>query len=161
MNRFLQKVLFFGICSIIIFYILYKIPMYSKSNTYLNGIHYKHELLKVTSSPRLLLHGGSNIAFGIDSEKLEKELSIPVINLGIHAGLGATFIIEDLKSIMQPNDLIILSPEYFIGKGDIMIQKRAIEVYPKSANYIQMNLISSILFYLEYTQKKLKYHLLK
>jgi hypothetical protein len=72
----------------------------------------KASLLAEIPSPRLIIFGGSNIAFGIDSELMERELGIPVINDGLHVGLGVAPLIE-IKKYIQPGDIIIISLEYY------------------------------------------------
>jgi hypothetical protein len=72
----------------------------------------KANLLANTSAPRLIVFGGSNIAFGIDSEFMERELKIPVINDGLHVGLGVAPLLE-IKKYIQPGDIIIISLEYY------------------------------------------------
>lgn len=72
----------------------------------------KTDLLSKTPSPRIILFGGSNIAFGIDSELLERELGMPVVNDGLHVGLGVAPL-NELKKYIQPDDIIIVSLEYY------------------------------------------------
>jgi hypothetical protein len=85
------------------------------STDYIAGINLKHKLVNEISSPKIIVAGGSNVAFGIDSDKLEEEFSIPVVNLGLHAGLGLDFILAELKDCMKENDIVLLSPEYILG----------------------------------------------
>jgi len=68
--------------------------------------------LKNTDSPRIILVGGSNLSFGINSAKLKESLNINVINTAVHAGLGLKFIVEDITNYLKTNDIVILSPEY-------------------------------------------------
>ena len=42
--------------------------------------------------PKILLIGNSNLVFGIDSEMIEEEIGMPVVNMGVHAGLGNAFL---------------------------------------------------------------------
>ena len=72
----------------------------------------KAHLLATVPSPRLIIFGGSNIAFGIDSERMEQELGMPVINDGLHVGLGVAPLAE-IKKYMRPGDIIIISLEYY------------------------------------------------
>ena len=57
--------------------------------------------------PKILLIGNSNLVFGIDSEMIEEEIGMPVVNMGVHAGLGNAFL--DNMS------------RYFVNEGDIVI----------------------------------------
>lgn len=73
----------------------------------------KSDLLKNTPSPRIILVGGSNVAFGIDSELMESRLGMPVINLGMHGGIGRSTY-NELREYIQPGDIVVLMPEYII-----------------------------------------------
>jgi hypothetical protein len=62
--------------------------------------------------PRVLLVGGSSLAFGANSSRLERALGRPVVNLGVNAGLGLDLVIRPAERAMAAGDLVILSPEY-------------------------------------------------
>ena len=72
----------------------------------------KIELLENHDEPHLIIVGGSNIIFGIDSEILEEEIGLPTINAGLHAGLGLQFFLDIAEEYARPGDVIILVPEY-------------------------------------------------
>jgi hypothetical protein len=72
----------------------------------------KLSLLKNTPSPRIIIAGGSNVAWGIDSELIEREMGIPVINDGLDAHLGIAPL-NELKNYIQPRDIIVVSLEYY------------------------------------------------
>lgn len=78
----------------------------------------KERLLETTSSPRIILVGGSNVAFGFDSKMLEDSMGMKVVNTGLHAGIGLKFMIDDLFGYVKAGDIILLCPEYnqFFGK---------------------------------------------
>ncbi len=75
------------------------------------------------------------MAFGPDSEAIEKEFKIPVINIALHAGLGLEFIINELIDVIQEKDIVILSIEYFLGKGmpDLILYTN--KIFPHSRAY--------------------------
>lgn len=60
-------------------------------NLYLASIIDKTDRLKSLESPKIILVGNSNVNFGFDSAMLEKEMNMPVVNLGLHGALGNTF----------------------------------------------------------------------
>lgn len=72
----------------------------------------KSKLLRDTPSPRIIIVGGSNVAFGIDSELMEQELGMPVINDGLHVALGIAPI-NEIKHYLRANDIVIISLEYY------------------------------------------------
>lgn len=73
-------------------------------------------LLKNTPSPRIILVGGSNVAFGIDSELLESRLGLPVVNLGLHGGIGESTY-KELSDYIRAGDIILLMSEYVMFRS--------------------------------------------
>lgn len=72
----------------------------------------KERLLATTQAPRVLLVGGSNVAFGIDSEALEAATGLPVVNLGLHANLGLRLMLRQAEMGVRSGDHVLLVPEY-------------------------------------------------
>lgn len=98
----------------------------------------KHKLLKETKSPRIILVGGSNITFGINSDSIEAKTHIKTINAAILAPLGLNFILCDLEKEIQKGDIIYLSPEYDIPLyGDSYSQYLAESFYKPCSNCVQ------------------------
>ncbi|MFL5729273.1 MAG: hypothetical protein ACJ75J_07275, partial [Cytophagaceae bacterium] len=110
-------------------------PVNTSDIDYMEVIARKHQRLKTVKSPRIILVGGSNVAFGIDSKKMEEELHMPVLNMGIHAGLGLTFMLNEIKPDIQKNDVIVISPEYYISEGDDELIERTIDFYPEAVSF--------------------------
>ena len=79
---------------------------------YYRGSMLKLDLLKNTPSPRIIITGGSNVAFGIDSELIEENFHLPTINHGLVVGLGVTPL-KELRDYIKPGDIIIISLEYY------------------------------------------------
>lgn len=86
-------------------------------STYMGAFIDKQKILKTVKSPKLILVGGSNLAFGLDSSLLEKAVGLPVVNTGLHGGLGLKFMLDHVSSYIQPDDLVIVAPEYEILAG--------------------------------------------
>lgn len=72
----------------------------------------KNELLKNTPGPRLILVGGSNLAYGLDSKRIKGSLNINPINTGIHINIGLKYMLANTFQYVKKNDIIILSAEY-------------------------------------------------
>lgn len=66
----------------------------------------------VDRQPSIVLLGGSNVAFGYDSETIERETGIPTINAGLQMGLGLKYIIDDAFPRLKRGDILVFSPEY-------------------------------------------------
>ena len=111
----------------------------SNPNKYFASLIDKHELLKTTPSPRIIIVGGSNVAFAIDSETLSEELNTPVINLGVTFGFGLRFMLNDTAQFINQGDLVVISPEYELFYNDVLEgydESLAIllSVYPQAIN---------------------------
>lgn len=72
----------------------------------------KDYLLKKTASPRLIMVGGSNLSFGINSRQIENSLKVHPINTGLHGSLGLKYMLDATIDYVKTNDLVIIVPEY-------------------------------------------------
>lgn len=98
------------------FLVFYKIN-YSKpniySNTYYAALIDKINLLEENKNKRkIILIGGSNVAFGFNSKIIQEEFpEYKVINFGLYAALGTKLMIDLSKEYINKNDLIFIIPE--------------------------------------------------
>ncbi len=60
---------------------------------------------------KIIFIGGSNIRFGVDAPRMTRDLGVPVINYGLHAGLGADVIAGRALECVSPGDIVVYSPE--------------------------------------------------
>jgi len=72
----------------------------------------KVEILNSTSSPKIVFVGGSNLAFGLDSPLIEKKFNMPVINMGVHAGIGLRYMLNKVSESLNKGDVLVIVPEY-------------------------------------------------
>lgn len=100
---------------------------------YLSAIADKHRLAELTPPPRLLLAGGSSLAFSVDSATLESSLGLHVVNLAIHAGLGLSFVLRECEALARPGDRVVLSiePDMSVEGLDELLE-RANEAWPSN-----------------------------
>jgi hypothetical protein len=105
---------------------------------YLAGTIEKHKLIAEVPSPRVILVGGSNVAFGLDSEFLQKNLGVPVINMGLHGGLGLRYSLDEVVPYIKKGDVFILSPEYpqFDEPDGDLTLLQLLQVYPRGLQYL-------------------------
>lgn len=73
---------------------------------------YKDSIAHNTTSPKIVISGGSSTLFGIDAQMIQKELGIPTINYGVNAGVMLPVILDKTKQILKPNDILIMPLEY-------------------------------------------------
>ena len=81
-------------------------------NDYLAAILDKDSLIRRTPSPKIILVGGSNLAFGIDSHMMQDSLHVNVVNMGLYAKLGLRYMLAQAKPYIKARDIIIVVPEY-------------------------------------------------
>ena len=81
-------------------------------DTFMGELKYKVELLESTQGPRIVLVGGSGVAFGVDSALMERELpGYSVVNFGMYAALGTTVMLDLSEPYIRKGDIVILIPE--------------------------------------------------
>lgn len=108
------------------------------SEHYLATLVEKQNLLQSVSPPRLILMGGSNLAFGTDSELLEKELKIAVVNGSLDEHLGSYFMMKQLEAGIKKGDLILISLEYDLrSEGDLSTQLTVLDSYPSAVTWVK------------------------
>ena len=90
------------------------------SNPYFRIAATKWEIADTTRSPKLLIVGGSNTAFGLDSRLLSQELGRPAVNLGLNAGLGLRYMLSEAAPFVRAGDVVLISPEYEQFYGDLL-----------------------------------------
>jgi hypothetical protein len=139
MKYFLIKVSAFGLLSLGLLFLLSTPITFSDEALYIKGIKQKHDRLDSLKFKRIILAGGSNVAFGIDSKIIQDTLKRPVVNLAIHAGLGLDFIINELSSVVDSGDIIFLCPEYLLKEGRIDLQQNAMLALSTDTNYVHHN----------------------
>lgn len=81
-------------------------------NDYARASVLKHDRLTSLSSPKIVLIGGSNLAYGIDSAVIEQETKCPVVNMGINGYLGSRFMLEEVTRDLRKSDIAVISFEY-------------------------------------------------
>ena len=82
------------------------------ANNYLAAAGDKRHLLYSIDSPRIILMGGSNVAFSMDSEKISEQFEMPVINMGLHVDMGLRFMLNEVGPALRDGDVVVIFPEY-------------------------------------------------
>jgi len=132
-------------CGFLIFIVLLTIGIivfvipFDKSS-YLAANIDKQERLKILGSPKIVLIGGSNIAFSVNSEKIEKTFALPVVNMALHAGIGLIYMLSEVKDYIVSGDVILVIPEYSHFFNDLNGGEEVLEVifsFPANFRYIE------------------------
>lgn len=72
----------------------------------------KIALLENSASPRLIFVGGSNVAFGVDSQTVQEQSGYHVVNMGLNGNLGIRFMLSVVKPTLRTGDVVVIMPEY-------------------------------------------------
>ena len=81
------------------------------SNTFVGGLNEKFDRLNSIEDEKVIIVGGSSVAFGIDSKVMEEYLKKPVVNFGLYAALGTKLMMDLSRSNIGKGDIVILAPE--------------------------------------------------
>lgn len=84
-------------------------PQYS--NTFVGALNEKYDRLNAIDGEKLVVVGGSSVAFGVDSEMIEKYTGMPVVNFGLYAALGTKLMLDLSRSAIGSGDVVVIAPE--------------------------------------------------
>lgn len=119
MKKFILKILFF--IALMPFTALFSffVVKCQYQEGYNASILDKIERLKNIKEPKIIIAGNSNAAFGLKSKLIEDAFKMPVVNLGLHGGLGNMFCENMAKANITSGDIVILTHSDFSDNGDI------------------------------------------
>lgn len=109
MNKRALSILIFDfaiLITILLIFLSNVIPSYEQH--YMAALLDKVERLQSIDEPKIVLIGNSNWVFGVDSGKLEEYFGKPVVNMGMHGGLGNAFQEEMAKINVTPGDIYVI-----------------------------------------------------
>lgn len=110
----LKICIFLFLIAVMIAFIL---PEYK--NSYTAALLDKVERLESIEGPKIVLIGNSNLVYGIDSSILEKELGMPVVNMGLHGGLGNSFHERMMKLNITEGDIYVVCHSTYWDEEDL------------------------------------------
>ena len=84
-------------------------PQYSES--FVGALNEKYDRLHSIKEDKIVVVGGSSVAFGLDSRELEYYTGMPVVNFGLYAALGTKLMLDLSDSGIRKGDIVILAPE--------------------------------------------------
>ena len=81
------------------------------SNAFVGALNEKYDRLYSIEEEKIVIVGGSSVAFGVDSAMIEKYTGMPVVNFGLYAALGTKLMLDLSRGAIGEGDIVILSPE--------------------------------------------------
>lgn len=124
MARFIVKVVLFGLCVVLLTLSLC-VAMLSVPN---KDCKYSHEMnvslsierLEAAEGKKIVFFGGSGLGFGLNSQKVQETVGMPVYNTGTHGGLGLLLELALFKPYIGEGDIVVCVPEYQQYLGNYM-----------------------------------------
>lgn len=136
---FIIKLIFLGLITLGTIEILYQFNPYADRNleiSYTASIIEKYKRLESLPSPKIVLIAGSNFAYGINSEMIEKSFQKPVVNMAMHYDYGTEFMLRQIQNELHEGDTVIMGFEYIIDtEGDIGEKIQMAKVFPKAEEW--------------------------
>ena len=111
MKKFLIKVIF-GFLMFILVNAMLVCLVPKDQNNYYFAWKDKIERLQSLQSPRLILVGGSSVVYSTDTKMLGDSLGMTAYNMGLHAGIGIKYPVDDLLQYIRKGDIVVLQIEY-------------------------------------------------
>lgn len=91
---------------------LFLLESHIDKNNFLYGSIKKRERLQKIHSPKMVFVGGSSMAFGLDSKKIEEKLGYSVVNMGLHADVGLRYMLLEAEEYLKEGDVVVVGAEY-------------------------------------------------
>lgn len=124
MLKFLKKIgaflLLFTCSSIIVIFFDKKVIGNQFQGSYQAAMIDKINRLQSIKEPKIILIGNSNVCFGINSTMIEEHFSMPVVDMGLDAGLGNAFLENLIYLGLSDGDIVIICHSNFSDDDTIL-----------------------------------------
>lgn len=138
-----KKIIFFVKCLVMLVLVIifcFQMVMPQYLNNYQAALIDKNQRLCSIEGAKIVLVGNSNLAFGIDSAAIEEAFGMPVVNMGMHGGVGNPLNEQAALQNVCEGDIVILSYSNF-DDGDVIKNQQlawiTIENHYELWNYIR------------------------
>jgi len=113
MKRFVSNFLILtGFLIILVVGALFLIPNPLVRASILAAFPAKKARLASLGEPKIVLLGGSNVGFGIDSKRIQDSLNMEVMNMSMVGGVGLDYLMRQSLPLLNEGDVLVLIPEY-------------------------------------------------
>lgn len=140
---------------------LFWIKNQSINESTLGSLPDKHMLLENAKSPKIIFVGGSNLPYSLDSSRISEEFQMPVVNMGINAGIGLRYMMYDTLPFVKKNDVVVLIPEYehfysSVYYGNMDLVPILFDIFPQGKQFISIQQWQKLAPYVfKYAAKKI------
>ena len=81
------------------------------SKTFYGALDEKYQRLTSIEKPKIVVVGGSSVAFGLDSQMIADATGYEVVNFGLYADLGTKIMLDLSRRHINEGDIVIIAPE--------------------------------------------------
>jgi hypothetical protein len=137
--EFLAKVCLFGAMLVTTLWLIFFVVLPPDYREPFAVVFIKQAYLSHAAGPKVIILGGSNALFGIDSGLLEQRLGRPVVNLALQFGIPLSMQMNQIEPYLKPGDLVVMSLEYgyyVFPDGSNASMARLLEVYPQAVTWL-------------------------
>lgn len=99
----------FGAALLTVAAVVWLVP---EGNDYAMATLRKHERLETAPGQRVILVGGSNLAFGIDSPILQQETGLTPVNMGMNGYFGVRYMLSEIRDGVRAGDVVVIAFEW-------------------------------------------------
>jgi hypothetical protein len=118
----------------------------------------KHRRLAEVPGQRIVLIGGSNLGFGVDSDLLERKTGCPAVNMGMNGYLGVSFLLEETRPFLRRGDIVVIAFEYDgyfkSAYGTGTAQLAVVKARPASLSYLDFSQRFAVMTAVPYAAQK-------
>ena len=111
-RKLVLKVSLLALAILLTGFALSEYDTHADDNSYVAAVLEKDRLIRTTPSPKIILVGGSNLAFGMDSKLVQDSLGLNVINMGLYAKIGLRYMLAQVTPYISRGDIVVVVPEY-------------------------------------------------
>lgn len=123
MKTFVKKIIILSIFVVVFSLSLFCSLFFGIKDTYKNnyqkGFVYQYNALKKSdpNEKKIIVIGGSYMTYSTDSKRMSECLGMPVYTLGVHSGMGMSYVIEVAKKYANKDDIIVFEFMPFSAKA--------------------------------------------
>ena len=79
--------------------------------SYYAALPIKYDRIQQVEGEKIVVIGGSSVAFGLDSKLVEQELKMPCVNFGLYAAFGLKPMLDLSLDAIGKGDIVVIAPE--------------------------------------------------
>lgn len=79
--------------------------------SFVGALDEKYDKLYSAEGEKIVIVGGSSVAFGVRSDIIEEYTDMPVVNFGLYAALGTKLMLDLSLGAIGEGDIVIVTPE--------------------------------------------------